>query len=117
MSLATTLICDKTLSIKDGRDPKTMGHPVDMLKTIQTFDVEFAARGALYDVKHIDETKRYIKKGFRNQMEGKGFSIIEVLSPCPTNWKLSPVEAMEKIKNENEKVFPVGVYVDRGGKN
>ena len=116
MSLATTLIGDKTLSSKSGRDPETMGHPVDMLNTIRTFDVEFAARGALYDVKHIEETKRYIKKGFQNQMENKGFSIIEVLSPCPTNWKLSPVDAMKKIKEENEKVFPVGVYVDRGGK-
>ena len=49
--------------------------------------------------------------------EKKGFSIIEILSPCPTNWKLSPVDAMEKIKNENEKVFPVKEYVDieRGG--
>jgi len=117
LNLATTLVGDKTVSSKKGRDPETMGHPVDMLKAIQSFDVEFAARGALYDPKHIEETKKYIKKGFENQMNNKGFSLIEVLSPCPTNWKLSPVDAMEKIKNENEKIFPVGVYVDRGGAN
>ena len=115
MNLATTLIGDKTVSSKAGRRRETMGHPVDMLQAIKTFDVEFAARGALYDTKHIDETKRFIKKGFENQRDNKGFSIIEVLSPCPTNWKLDPVDAMEKIKNENEKVFPVGVYTDRGG--
>ncbi len=117
LNLATTLVGDKTLSSKAGRKVETMGHPVDMLKNIANCDVAFAARGALYDARHIDETKRFIKKGFENQMEKKGFSIIEVLSPCPTNWKLSPVEAMAKIKNENEKVFPVGVYVDRGGKD
>lgn len=115
MNLATTLIGDKTVSSKAGRKRETMGHPVDMLKAIQTFDVAFAARGALYDARHIDETKKYIKKGFENQRDQKGFSIIEVLSPCPTNWKLDPVQAMEKIKNENEKIFPLGVYADRGG--
>ena len=92
-----------------------MGHPVDMLKSFQNYDVEFLARGALYDVKHIEQTKKFIKKGLENQRDGKGFSLIEVLSPCPTNWKLDPVKAMEKIKNENEKIFPVGVYTDRGG--
>lgn len=117
LNLATTLLGDRTVSSKAGRKRETMGHPVDMLQPFKTYDIAFAARGALYDVRHIDETKRYIKRGFENQMNNRGFSIIEVLSPCPTNWKLSPVEAMEKIKNENEKVFPVGVYVDRGGEN
>ncbi len=117
MNLATTLIGDKTVSSKNGRKKETMGHPVDMLNVMKQFDVEFLARGALYDVRHIDETKRYIKKAFENQRDKKGFSLVEVLSPCPTNWKMSPVEAMEKIKNENEKVFPLGVYTDRGGDN
>ena len=117
MNLATTLLGDRTLSSKKGRDRETMGHPVDMLKAFATYDVEFLARGALYDAKHIEQTKQFIKKGFENQRDGKGFSLIEVLSPCPTNWKLTPVQAMEKIKNETELVFPVGVYADRGGNN
>jgi 2-oxoglutarate ferredoxin oxidoreductase subunit beta len=116
MNLATTLVGDRTVSSKKGRKLETMGHPVDMLKSFQNYDVEFLARGALYDVKHIEETKKYIKHGFENQMQNKGFSMIEVLSPCPTNWKLSPVDAMKKIKEENEKVFPLGIYTDRGGK-
>lgn len=115
MNLATTLIGDKTVSSKSGRNPETMGHPVDMLKALQAFDVEFLARGAVYDVQHIEQTKKYIKQGLENQRQGKGFSLIEVLSPCPTNWKLNPVQAMEKIKTENEKVFSLGVYADRGG--
>ena len=68
---------------------------------------------------HLDvykrQTKKMLKKGFENQRDKKGFSIIEILSPCPTNWKLSPADAMKKMKEENEKVFPVKVYVDNGG--
>jgi len=115
MNLATTLIGDKTLSSRSGRKRETSGHPVDMLKALSSFDIAFAARGALYDAKHIEQTKQYIKKGFENQLASRGFSIIEVLSPCPTNWKMTPEAAMEKIKTENEAVFPVGVYTDRGG--
>ena len=115
MNLATTLVGDKTVSSRKGRDPKTMGHPSDMLKAFSAYDCEFLARGALYDVQHIEQTKKFIKQGLKNQMEHKGFSMIEVLSPCPTNWKLDPVDAMDKIKNVSEKIFPVGVYKDRGG--
>lgn len=113
MNLATTLVGDKTLSSKRGRKKETMGAPVDMLKAFSTYDVEFLARGALYDARHIEQTKKFIKKGFENQMSNKGFSLIEVLSPCPTNWKMTPVQAMQKIKTENELIFPVGVYADR----
>jgi 2-oxoglutarate ferredoxin oxidoreductase subunit beta len=115
LCLATTLLGDKTLSSKNGRTKEQAGQPFDMLNIIKTFDVEYVARGALYDPKHVDETKRMIKKGFENQRDKKGFSLIEVLSPCPTNWKLSPIDAAEKIKTKTEKVFPLGVYVDRGG--
>ena len=92
-----------------------MGRPADMLKAFSAYDVEFLARGALYDVRHIEETKKYIKKGLQNQIENKGFSLIEIMSPCPTNWKMSPAQSMEKIKTKNEKVFPIGVYKNRGG--
>jgi 2-oxoglutarate/2-oxoacid ferredoxin oxidoreductase subunit beta len=117
MNLATTLLGDKTLSSKKGRRKETMGEPTDMLKAMSAFDVEYLARGAIYDVKHIEQTKKMIKQGFQNQMEGRGFSLIEVLSPCPTNWKMTPVQAMEKIKTQTELVFPVGVYKDRRQEN
>ena len=115
MNLATTLVGDKTVSSKNGRDANIAGEPFDFLNIVTNYDIAYAARGALYDPKHINETKRMIKKGFEYQRDKKGFSIIEVLSPCPTNWKMNPVQAMEKIKNENEKFFPVKVYVDKGG--
>lgn len=115
MCPATTLVGDKTVSSKKGRNADLTGEPFDMLSIIQNYNIALAARGALYDPKHINETKRLIKKGFEYQRDKKGFSIIEILSPCPTNWKLSPVLAMEKIKNENEQIFPVKVYKDNGG--
>ncbi len=115
MCLATTLEGDKTVSSVKGRNVTDTGRPFDALNLMKTFDIEFAARGALYDPKHIRELKGYIKKGFENQRDKKGFSIIEVLSPCPTNWKMTPVDAMKKIEEDTVKVFPLGVYVDRGG--
>lgn len=115
MNLATTLVGDRTVSSPKGRNSETMGRPADMLKAFSAYDVEFLARGALYDVRHIEETKKYIKKGLQNQIENKGFSLIEIMSPCPTNWKMSPAQSMEKIKTKNEKVFPIGVYKNRGG--
>ena len=117
MNLATTLVGDKTVSSKNGRDANIAGEPFDFLNIIKNYPIAYAARGALYDPKHIEATKKMIKKGFEYQKEKKGFSIIEILSPCPTNWKMTPVDAMKKIKEENEKVFPVKEYVDieRGG--
>lgn len=112
MCLATTLKGDKTVSSKSGRDDKVAGEPFDMLNILKNYPIAYAARGALYDTKHIRETKKMLKKAFENQKENKGFSIVEILSPCPTNWKMAPVDAMKKIKEENEKVFPVKVYVD-----
>lgn len=115
MCLATTLTGDKTASSPAGRDPMVAGEPFDALELIQHFDIAYAARGALYDPQNIDKTKKMIKKGMQYQQENRGFSIIEILSPCPTNWKLEPAEAMEKIRLESTKKFPVKVYVDNGG--
>lgn len=117
MCPATTLPGDKTVSSPYGRDPHTAGEPFDALALVQNFPVAYAARGALYDPQHIDQAKKMIKKGMEYQRDKKGFSIIEILSPCPTNWKMSPMDAMNKIKDINQKVFPVKEYVDNGGEN
>src|SRR5699024_938412 len=95
LCLATTLEGDWTVSSVKGRNVEDTGKPFDVLQMLKSMDIEFAARGAVYDAKHIRELKKYIKKGFENQRDKKGFSIIEVLSPCPTNWKMTPVQAME----------------------
>lgn len=115
MSIATTPLGEKTVSSRFGRERAKYGEPVDFLNLISQMNIEYAARGALFDVKEINKTKAHIKKGLKNQEEKKGFSIIEVLSPCPTNWGLSPVDAQKKIKETYTKVFPVKVFKDRGG--
>ena len=115
MSPATTLIGDRTSSSPAGRVQNLNGSPADFLKILSGFDIQFAARGALYSPQMVNKTKAHIKKGFANQREMKGFSIIEILSPCPTNWGLSPLKANEKIRSEMEKIFPLQVYADRGG--
>lgn len=113
MSVATTLLGEKTVSSPLGRNREKHGEPQDFLNLISQIDIQYAARGALYDVRETNKTKSYIKKGFENQIKGKGFSIIEVLSPCPTNWGLTAVAAQEKIAKEYTAVFPLKVFKDR----
>ncbi|MBE0600944.1 MAG: 2-oxoglutarate oxidoreductase, partial [Firmicutes bacterium] len=67
-------------------------------------------RVSVHDVKHVRAAKAAIKKAFAMQMENKGFTMIEVLSTCPTNWGLSPVEAIEWLKNNMIPAYPLGVF-------
>lgn len=115
MCPGTTLEGQKTTSSVYGRDTQKHGTPSDFLKTISTYDIQYAARGGLFSPKEVRKTKSYIKKGFEYQRDNKGFSIIEVLSPCPTNWRMSAVDANDKIENEISKFYVPGVYKDRGG--
>ncbi|MEG1758349.1 MAG: thiamine pyrophosphate-dependent enzyme [Oscillospiraceae bacterium] len=117
MSPGTTLLGQKTTSSPKGRIQEVNGRPGDFLASLSQFDFEFAARGALYDVAQINKTKSYIKKGFQNQINKKGFSLIEVVSACPTNWNMSPVDANVRVKEIVTEQFPLKVYKDRGGKN
>ena len=93
LSPGTTLVGQKTTSTPRGRDKIANGQPGDFLASLSHHDFEFAARGALYSVPEIAKTKKYIKKGFENQIAKKGFSLIEILSACPTNWNMPPVDA------------------------
>lgn len=113
LSPGTTLVGQKTTSTPAGRDPLLNGRPGDFLQSLSQYDFEFAARGALFNVKEINKTKSYIMKGFKNQMENKGFSLIEILSPCPTNWNMSPVDANKRIEELVAESFPLKVYRDR----
>ena len=69
-----------------------------------------ATRCSLADVPNIRKAKKAILKAFTNQMEGKGFSFVELLSTCPTNWHMSPVKALEFVKNEMTAQYPLGVF-------
>ncbi|HHV74662.1 MAG TPA: MFS transporter, partial [Thermoanaerobacterium sp.] len=70
----------------------------------------YIERVSVYDVKHVLNAKKAIKNAFKAQIDKKGFSMIEVLSSCPTNWGMSPNEALKWIKDKMEQYYPLGVY-------
>ncbi len=94
-----------------GRDPKKQGYPVRMCEMLSTLDgPSFIARCAADSVPHIKELKKTIKKAFQYQMAGKGLSFVEILSVCPTNWGMSPAEAIKRLQDEMIPYYPLGVY-------
>ncbi|MCX8082918.1 MAG: thiamine pyrophosphate-dependent enzyme [bacterium] len=113
----TTLLGQKTTTTPKGRDPYQHGLPIKVCELLATIEgVYYIERTKIDTVPDIIKTKRAIKKGFTYQIENKGFSLIEVLSTCPTNWKKTPKESMEWVGTEMAKFFPPGVYKDKGVK-
>jgi 2-oxoglutarate/2-oxoacid ferredoxin oxidoreductase subunit beta len=107
----TTLINQVTTTTPLGRDPILHGYPLRVCEMIATLDgATFVSRTSTHDVKNVRETKKAIKKAFQIQIAKKGFSMVEVLSTCPTNWGLSPIESQERLKNEMASFYPIGVY-------
>ena len=100
-----------------GRDTQTVGYPVKVVEMLSQLDgASYLERVAVNNVKNIKNAKKAIKKAFQNQMEGKGFSLIEVLSACPTYWALEPTKALERLENTVIPYYPLGVYKDRFAK-
>ncbi len=97
-----------------GRDTATVGFPIRVSEMLATLDgPEFIQRVAVNNVKNINAAKKAIKKAFQNQVEGKGFSLVEVVSTCPTNWGLTPQKALEWVEEKMIPYYPLGVYKDR----
>lgn len=110
----TTLPGQVTQTSPYGRDTKTQGHPLrvsEMLAT--TSGAAYIERVTIDTVPHIKQAKKAIKKAFETQIAGKGFSLVEVVSTCPTNWGLSPVESMNWLRDNMLPYYPLGVYCDR----
>ncbi|MBQ4095566.1 MAG: 2-oxoglutarate oxidoreductase [Oscillospiraceae bacterium] len=96
-----------------GRNPELAGYPVRVSEMLSTLTgVALAQRVAVDSVAHIREAKKAIRKAFENQKEKKGFSIVEVLSTCPTNWGLTPTDALKRLREEMIPYYPLGVYKD-----
>ncbi|MCK5826951.1 2-oxoglutarate oxidoreductase [Candidatus Bipolaricaulota bacterium] len=111
----TTLVNQKTTTTPDGRDPNLFGYPIRFSEMIATLEAPtYVTRQALFDTKHIMDTTKAIKKAFQNQVDGKGYSLVEVLSTCPTNWHMSPVQSNKHVAETVTKVFPLGDLIDRG---
>lgn len=109
----TTLPGQVTQTTPYGRDTSYSGNPIRVCELLSTLDgVALAQRVTIDTVPHIKEAKRAIMKGFQNQIDKKGFSIIEVVSTCPTNWGMSATDAMEWLRENMLPYYPLGVYKD-----
>ena len=110
----TTLPNQVTQTSPYGRDVTVVGYPVKVCEMLsQVTGASYLERVAVNNVKNIRAAKKAIKHAFQNQIEGKGFSLIEVLSTCPTNWGLSPTEAIKWLDENMETYYPLGVYKDK----
>ena len=110
----TTIPGQITQTTPYGRDPAVQGFPLKVCEMLSEVDgVALAQRVSVDSVPHIKEAKKAVLKAFDNQIHKRGFSIVEVLSTCPTNWGMSPVEAMERVRTEMIPYFPLGVFKDK----
>lgn len=110
----TTLPGQVTQTSPYGRDVNTVGYPVKVCEMLSKVDgATYLERVAVNNVKNVRAAKAAIKKAFQNQIEGKGFSLIEVLSTCPTNWGMTPDKALGWLEENMIPYYPLGVYKDK----
>ena len=97
-----------------GRDPKLTGLPVKVAELLSALDAPtYIERVAVNNVKNVKNAKKAILKAFKNQVEGRGFSLIEVVSSCPTNWGMTPEKALAWVEEKMIPYYPLGVYRDK----
>ena len=110
----TSLIGQVTQTSPYGRDPKTQGMPIRICELLSSLDAPvYLERVAVNSVAHVRQAKKAIFKAFKNQVEGRGFSLVEVLSTCPTNWGLSPEAACKWVEEKMVPVYPLGNFRDK----
>ncbi len=109
----TTLPGQVTQTSPYGRDVNVAGYPVKVAELLSNVDgAAYIERVAVNNVKNINKAKKAIKKAFQNQIDGKGFSLVEVLSTCPTNWGVTPEKALTWLEENMMPYYPLGVYKD-----
>ena len=109
----TTLLGQGTTTSPTGRNVEYYGYPIKIAEHIALCDgTAFSARVSLDTVANIRKAKQAIKKAFEIQLQGLGFSFVEILSTCPTNWKMTPQQAHDRVRNQMMEVFKPGVYKD-----
>jgi 2-oxoglutarate ferredoxin oxidoreductase subunit beta len=110
----TSLPSQITQTSPYGRDTNTAGYPIRVCELLSTLDgVALAQRVAVDSVKNVKIAKKAIKRAFENQVKGRGYSIIEIISACPTNWGLEPNEALQWLRDNMLPYYPLGVYKDK----
>ncbi len=114
----TTLLNQKTLTTPQGRNERDEGYPIRICELLATIDgSRFLARTSITSAKNIIKTKRLLEKGFKSQIEKKGFSLIEILSPCPVYWRMTPNDSMKFIDDNMTATFPLGIFKDWESQN
>ena len=109
----TTLPGQVTQTSPYGRDVETVGYPVKVCELLQNVDgAAYLERVAVNNPANVKKAKKAIKKAFQNQIDGKGFSLIEVVSTCPTNWGMTPEKALKWLEDNMLPYYPLGVYKD-----
>jgi 2-oxoglutarate ferredoxin oxidoreductase subunit beta len=109
----TTLLSQKTTTTPYGRDMRLEGYPIKISEMLAlTEGAVYIERTAVNSPANIRRTKKAIRKAFQAQIDDLGYSLVEILSPCPTNWRMSPLESWQWIDKEMTKEFPLGVIKD-----
>ncbi|HRZ87600.1 MAG TPA: thiamine pyrophosphate-dependent enzyme [bacterium] len=112
----TTLVGQKTLTSPHGRKFEEFGEPIRVVELLSQFrGTAYAARTSVHNPVEVIKTKKAIKKAFQAQVDGIGFSIVEILSQCPTYWGMTPVQSVEYVRDELVKYFPLGTFKDETG--
>ena len=99
-----------------GRSPAVCGYPLRICEMLATLDgSEYLARVSVHSVRAVRSAKKAVRRAFENQLTGRGFSLVEFLSSCPTNWGLTPAEALDWLRDNMIPYYPLGVYKDTTG--
>jgi 2-oxoglutarate ferredoxin oxidoreductase subunit beta len=110
----TTRLGMKATTAPFGRDPKQHGYPMHMCEILNQLTAPYyLERCSCNTPANVIKTRKAIVKAFRNQLEGKGFSLIEIVTSCPTNWGMDPVDALKFLEEKMFLEFPLGVVRDR----
>lgn len=111
----TTLPGQKTTTTPLGRKEAELGFPIDACSLLRSLPgVAYLARSPVHDVKSVHTVRRYIARALETQAQGLGFSFVEILAACPTNWRLDPTSALNRVKTEVVSYFPPGEFVAKG---
>jgi 2-oxoglutarate ferredoxin oxidoreductase subunit beta len=112
---ATTMPGQKTTTSPHGRDCQTTGMPIKFPEMVAaTFpNAAYVARGSVTTPKYVNQLKKYIMNAFKAQLNNEGYSLIEILSPCPTNWRMTPLQSLERVNNELIDYYPLGEFKTR----
>ncbi|MDI6879146.1 MAG: thiamine pyrophosphate-dependent enzyme, partial [Desulfitobacteriaceae bacterium] len=106
----TTLIGQEAMTAPSGRNAETQGYPIRMSEILATLDGSaYITRVSVHNPQEVAKAKKAIKTAFEMQLAGKGFSLVEVLSTCPTNWSLTPLEALKWLQDNMIPYYPLGV--------